>query len=228
MDEGLLATPRLTPERLRGWDLPRVMRGYDVHTVEEMRDAAVEEIRALLTERDEMARELEHAAQVAPAHGAHAAPPHGAPPAASEVGPQAVRVLQHAQGQAEQIVGEAQEFARQVGEDGQRQRRQLIESARAQADALIQETRTKAHALMEAQLEEAHRKAADILAKAPAEAQHRLTVVRALGTAWETHLRTLVASVTDSLDSMDKSLEAALADPGPVPAPALADPAGQG
>jgi cell division septum initiation protein DivIVA len=216
MDEGLLATPRLTPEQLRGWGLPRVLRGYDVQAVDTMRDAAVEEIRVLLTERDEMARELEHAAQqahAAPAHGAHAAP--------SEVGPQAVRVLQHAQAQGEQIIGEAQEFARQVGEDGQRQRRQLIESARAQADALIRDTRQKADSLMRAQLEEAHQRAADILAKAPAAAQHRLTVVQALGAAWETHLRTLVASVTDSLDSMDKSLEIALAEPGPVlPGPA--------
>jgi cell division septum initiation protein DivIVA len=226
MEEGLLATPRLTPEQLSGWDLPRVMRGYDVQVVDEMRSAAVEEIRTLLTERDELVQELQEAARLAPAVPAHGA--HAAPPGAAEVGPQAVRVLQHAQAQGEQIVGEAQEFARQVGEDGQRQRRQLVESARLQADALIRETRQKAEAMMRDQLADAHQRAADILARAPAEAQHRLTVVRALGTAWEVHLRTMVATVTDSLDSMDKSLEMALSDPGPAPAlPGPADP-GQG
>jgi hypothetical protein len=226
MDEGLLATPRLTPEQLSGWDLPRVMRGYDVQVVDEMRGAAVEEIRTLLTERDELVHELQDTArlaQSAPSHGAHAAPS-----GTAEVGPQAVRVLQHAQAQGEQIVGEAQEFARQVGQDGERQRRQLIESARTQADALIRDTRQKTETMMRDQLADAHQKAADILARAPADAQHRLTVVQALGTAWEVHLRTLVATVTESLDSMDKSLEIALAQPGPAPALAAAADQGQG
>jgi len=216
-DPGLLAAPRLTPENVRRWDLPRVIRGYDIQSVEDMRRAVIDEMSTLLTElRDtedarfslaEEVDQLRHQQQQ----------PRPAPPQAG-VGDQAVRILRTAQQQAEQIIGEAQGFARQVGSDGERQRRVMLEAARSRADALVDEARQKSEELAHDVLRDAQSKAAAILSQAPIEAQTRVASLEALGGVLESHLSGVMEIVNSTLRDLQKRMAEPLRDYPPVPA----------
>lgn len=182
MEPGLLAAQRLTPEQVRDWELPRVLRGYDTHTVDALMQAVVEEMRALTTERDEFARECERLthAQRIPAHSM---------PGMADPGEQAARILMAAQQQREALLSQTQAYARQVGEDGEARRRTLIADGRAKGEQMA-----------ETLIREASQKAADIVARAPGDAQERLVRVRATGDALEAHLAAVLSGLTGALD----------------------------
>jgi len=216
-DPGLLAAPRLTPENVRRWDLPRVIRGYDIQSVEDMRRAVIDEMSTLLTELRDMEAERFHLAEEVDQLRHQQQQPQPAPPQAG-VGDQAVRILRTAQQQAEQIIGEAQGFARQVGSDGERQRRVMLEAARSRADALVDEARQKSEELAHDVLRDAQSKAAAILSQAPIEAQTRVASLEALGGVLESHLSGVMEIVNSTLRDLQKRMAEPLRDYPPVPA----------
>jgi cell division septum initiation protein DivIVA len=178
---GLLAaqSQRLTPEQVRDWELPVVMRGYERHTVTHMQEAVIGEMQALITERDEYARECERLSRAmhVPAHGT------------ADPGEQAARILMAAQQQREQLLQQTQAYAKRVGEDGERRRRDLLADGRSRGEAMA-----------ETLIREASQKAADIVAQAPGDAQERLVRVRATGDALEAHLSAVLGGLTSALD----------------------------
>jgi vacuolar-type H+-ATPase subunit H len=154
------------------------MRGADTQVVEEFRAASLREISLLLAENQALAAENQ-----ALAAEASAAP-------GLEVGDQAVRILVSAQRQREQLITEAQVYAQQVGDAGERQRRNLLDDARLKSEALVRTT-----------LEDAARQAADIISRAPGDAQAKVLKMQAFGDVIEAHLEQMVAGISASLDA---------------------------
>jgi cell division septum initiation protein DivIVA len=209
-DSRLLTAARLTPDDAARTLFRKVMfGGLDEGEVEAFRHRVVDELRLLDHELDQVqaeCAELALQARTAPA-------PVPAPaPVAESVELQGVHILSRAQENADRIIKDAQAFGRQAADDAQRQRAEILDEARRKASELAETARAEAASLVKNALEDATRQAADIVSKAPIDAQSRVVMMQSLGASLEIQLRAFAASLVTALDEWDRQRQRSMAE----------------